>query len=129
MEQLQRAALHDVAIGLPQKCRTIGVAPTLPRGTTAQRFCPIAERFQPGGAATNSPVERRILIRAGGLKTCWTKPRGTASPQLWALQPGEELGMGETAIAKRVYKSVVRESRGDEQISQLQAAPKSHSQL
>src|SRR5258708_6139011 len=24
MEQLQRAALHDVAIGLPQKCRTIG---------------------------------------------------------------------------------------------------------
>src|SRR6266481_5619951 len=24
MEQLQRPALHDVAIGLPQKCRTMG---------------------------------------------------------------------------------------------------------
>lgn len=34
------------------------------------------------------------------------------SRQLWAVQPGEELGMGETAIAKRRYKSVVRESLG-----------------
>src|SRR5258708_37746046 len=124
MEQLQRAALHDVAIGLPQKCRTIGVAPTLPRGTTAQRFCPIAERFQPGGAATNSPVERRILIRAGRLKTCWTKPLGPASPQLWALQPGEELGMGETAIAKRGYNRVVRDSCGVGQMSEGRDEPK-----
>ncbi len=35
-------------------------------------------------------VARKLLIRAGGLKTCWTKPQGTAVPQLWALQLGEE---------------------------------------
>ena len=34
---------------------------------------------------------RKSATRAGGLKTCWTKPQGTPVPQLWALQPGEEL--------------------------------------
>src|SRR5260370_824141 len=42
MEQLQRAALHDVAIGLPQKCRTIGwlrrCHAALPRSGFVQRF-------------------------------------------------------------------------------------------
>ena len=33
----------------------------------------------------------QLLIRAGGLKTCWTKPQGTAVPQLWALLLGAEL--------------------------------------
>jgi hypothetical protein len=33
-------------------------------------------------------VARKLLIRAGGLKTCWTKPQGGAVPQLWALQHG-----------------------------------------
>jgi hypothetical protein len=42
-------------------------------------------------------VERKLLIRAGGLKTCWTKPLGTAVPQLWALQLGEELRDAEKA--------------------------------
>jgi hypothetical protein len=34
------------------------------------------------------PFQRKLLIRAGGLKTCWTKPQGAAVPQLWALQQG-----------------------------------------
>ena len=28
---------------------------------------------------------RKRATRAGGLKTCWTKPPGTAAPQLWGL--------------------------------------------
>ncbi|WP_247330383.1 hypothetical protein, partial [Bradyrhizobium sp. 141] len=54
-------------------------------GATYQRAF-LARRRGHGGA-----VEREILIRGGGLKTCWTKPPGTAVPQLWALQLGEEL--------------------------------------
>jgi hypothetical protein len=30
-------------------------------------------------------------MRAAGLKTHWTKPQGTAAPQLWALQQAEAL--------------------------------------
>ena len=46
----------------------------------------LARRRGHGGA-----VKRESFIRAGGLKTCWTKPQGTAVPQLWALQLGEKL--------------------------------------
>jgi hypothetical protein len=59
---------------------------TLPRSGFVQQRAFLAWRRGHGGA-----VERKILIRAGGLKTCWTKPRGTVVPQLWALQLGEEL--------------------------------------
>jgi len=44
--------------------------------------------FSPAARPPTARLEGRILIRAGGLKTCWTKPLGTALPQLWALRPG-----------------------------------------
>ena len=53
------------------------------RGITKSVFSPAA---RPGESCC-----ARKLIRAGGLKTCWTKPHGRAVPQLWALQLGEEL--------------------------------------
>jgi hypothetical protein len=37
----------------------------------AQHRAFLAQRRGHGGA-----VERKLLIRAGGLKTCWTKPQG-----------------------------------------------------
>ena len=40
----------------------------------------LAQRRGRGGA-----VEHKCATRAGGLKTCWTKPQGTAAPQLWEL--------------------------------------------
>ena len=55
----------------------------------------LARRRGHGGA-----VERESLIRAGGLKTCWTKPQGSAVPQLWALQLAEALGGVEDMAAK-----------------------------
>ena len=42
----------------------------------------------------------QLLVRAGGLKTYWTKPQGTAAPQLWGLQQAEELRGIERAAAK-----------------------------
>jgi len=53
------------------------------RGAALQRAF-LARRRGHGGA-----VERKILIRDGGLKTCWTKPQASALPQLWALQLGK----------------------------------------
>ena len=83
----------------------------------------------PGDAATGGAVERRILIRVGGLKTCWTEPRGTASPQLWALQPGKELREGETPVAKRGDKSVVHEPWGVGQVSEVREDAKLPSKI
>jgi hypothetical protein len=40
----------------------------------------LAQRRGHGGA-----VEYKCATRAGGLKTCWTKPPDTAVPQLWGL--------------------------------------------
>src|SRR5260370_37494191 len=45
-------------------------------------------------------VARKLLIRAGGLKTRWTKPQDAAVPQLWALQHGAELRGTEKMAAK-----------------------------
>ena len=55
----------------------------------------------------------RTLTRAGGLKTRWTKPQGTAVPQLWGLQHGERLRRIEKATAKagerkRAYCGVIQ---------------------
>jgi hypothetical protein len=47
-----------------------------------------------------SAIERKLLIRAGGLKTCWTKPQGAAVPQLWALQASEGWRGAEKTAAK-----------------------------
>ena len=80
-------------------------------------------------AATNSAVDGRILIRAGGLKTCWTEPRGTASPQLWALQPGKEVREGENPVAKRGDKSVVHEPWGVGQVSEVREDAKLPSKI
>ena len=48
----------------------------------------------------------RTLTRAGGLKTRWTKPQGTAVPQLWGLQHGERLRRIEKATAKAGDRAV-----------------------
>ena len=40
----------------------------------------LAQRRGQGGT-----VEHKCATCAGGLKTCWTKPPGTAAPQLWGL--------------------------------------------
>ena len=74
-------------------------------------------------------MERRSLIRVGGLKTCWTEPRGTASPQLWALQLGKELREGGNPVAKRGDMSVVRESWGMGQVSEVREDGKLQSKI
>src|SRR6516164_98616 len=48
----------------------------------------------------------KLLIRAGGLKTCWTKPPGTVVPQLWALQLGQELRRPEKAAANKEERQI-----------------------
>jgi hypothetical protein len=45
------------------------------------------------------PFARKLLIRAGRLKTYWTKPQGAAAPQLWALQHGAGLRGNENIAA------------------------------
>ena len=99
------------------------------RQLTITEFAHNAERFWPGGAATGSAVERRILIRVGGLKTCWTEPRVTASPQLWALQRGKEVREGENPVAKRGDKSVVHEPWGVGQVSEVREDAKLPSKI
>jgi hypothetical protein len=69
------------------------------------------------------------LIRVGGLKTCWTEPRGTASPQLWALQLGKELQEGENPVAKRGDMSVVRGSWGLGQVGEMREDAKLESKI
>jgi hypothetical protein len=54
--------------------------------STAKQRAFLAQRRGRGRA-----LARKLLIRAGGLKTCWTKPQGGAVPQLWALQHGAGL--------------------------------------
>ena len=62
--------------------------------------------FSAAAAATIDRLRADFLIRAGGLKTCWTKPPGTAVPQLWALQPGEELRRPEKAAANKERREI-----------------------
>ena len=61
---------------------------------------------------------RKLVIRAGGLKTCWTKPRGKAVPQLWALQHGAGLRGIEKIAArdkdKRIERMRCRVERADD---------------
>jgi hypothetical protein len=54
------------------------------------------------------PVERKLLIRAGGLKTYWTKPQGASVPQLWALQQGAGLRGNEKIAASDQDGRIVR---------------------
>ena len=74
-------------------------------------------------------VERRNLIRVGGLKTCWTEPRGTASPQLWALQPGKEVRERENPLAKQGDKSVLHKPWGLGQVSEVREDAKFPSKI
>jgi hypothetical protein len=76
---------------------------SLPRSGLVQRRAFLAQRRGHG-----RPVGRKLLIRAGGLKTCWTKPQGTAVPQLWGLQHGEGLRGIEKATAKGGDRTVER---------------------
>jgi hypothetical protein len=91
--------LYGVAIELHQKMEDHLVAPagcheSLPRSGLVQCRAFLAQRRGHGRA-----VACRLLIRAGGLKTYWTKPPGTALPLLWGLQGGEELRGPEKAAA------------------------------
>jgi len=43
--------------------------------------------FSPA-ARPRSCERAQRLLRAGGLKTCWTEPQASTAPQLWALQRG-----------------------------------------
>ena len=54
---------------------------------------------------------------------------GTASPQLWALQPGKEVREGENLVAKRGDKSVVREPWGVGQGSEVREDAKLPSKI
>jgi hypothetical protein len=66
----------------------------------------------------------QTFIRAGGLKTCWTKPRGTAAPQLWALQEAEELRGIERAAAQGGDRTVERVWRRVEGVDAVQSEAK-----
>src|SRR6266852_1429838 len=72
------------------RCSSIGIVPQ-----SAYQRAFLAQRRGHGRA-----VARKLLIRAGGLKTCWTKPQGAAVPQLWVLQHGGELRGTEKMAAK-----------------------------
>ncbi len=67
MEQLQRPALHDVAIGLPQKCRTMGwlrrCHAALPRsGFVQSALCGAPHKAEIGAAWSKRSEEGRDYL-------------------------------------------------------------------
>src|SRR6266446_3977506 len=95
MEQLQRPALHDVAIGLPQKCRTMGwlrrCHAALPRSGFVQFvLCGRPHKTKNGNAYTASvkisqqnkpmPAKFRRSPRASMVVAPYAKGYGCAFP-------------------------------------------------
>jgi len=73
-------------------------------------------------------TRKQPLLRMCGLPV-GTEPPGTARPQLWALQRGEEVREGKNPAAKGGDKSVVHEPWGMGQVSEVREDAKLPSKI